>query len=210
MDSSAPSSETTRLERLWGGAFGDEYVDRNVDAYDARQAFLDQVVDVTACRSVLEVGCNVGGNLRWFAPRLPAGSVHGVDINEKALATLHRALPAVNALWSPARDLPFRDRRFDLVLTMGVLIHQPDTTLPLVMGEMVRCSRRWVLCGEYYAPSTEEVAYRGHDGALFRRNYGGLFAELFPELALHSTGFLGRDDGWDDITWWLFELGPRR
>ena len=86
-----------------------------------------------------------------------------------------------------------------------VLIHQPESTLPLVMAEMVRTSARWVLCGEYYGESTEEVPYRGNEGALFRRDFGGAFAELFPELTLHSTGFLGRDEGWDDITWWLFE-----
>ena len=58
---------------------------------------------------------------------------------------------------------------------------------------------------KYFAPSSEEVSYRGHEGALFRRDYGTLFAELFPELALRDTGFLSKDAGWDDVTWWLFE-----
>ena len=29
------------------------------------------------------------------------------------------------------------------------------------MSELVRVSSRYVLCGEYYAPATEEVEYRG-------------------------------------------------
>lgn len=89
---------------------------------------------------------------------------------------------------------------------MGVLIHQPESTLSLVMNEMVRCSRRWVLCGEYFGETTQEVPYRGETKALFRRNYGQLFIDLFPGLRLTEQGFLGRDEGWDDVTWWLFEV----
>ena len=64
---------------------------------------------------------------------------------------------------------------------------------------------RWVLVGEYYAEETEEVAYRGVDGALFRRDYGALFLERFAELRAADEGFLGKSEGWDDVTWWLFE-----
>lgn len=198
-------TEVSRLERLWAGDFGDAYVDRNDGSFDHREAFWDMVRTRTGCRSALEVGCNVGGNLRWLAPHLGEGATVGVDINRKALTSLHASFPEIDAVWSPARELPFRDRRFDLVFTMGVLIHQPDSTLPLVMQEMVRCSSRWVLCGEYFAPSQEEVSYRGHEGALFRRDYGQLFAELFPDLSLVQQGFLSADEGWDDVTWWLFE-----
>lgn len=198
-------SEAARLEALWGGDFGDEYVDRNAAAYGQRGRFWNELIDNTGITSALEIGCNIGGNLQWIAERVPEGATYGIDINRKALAALHRRLPDVNALWSPARMLPFRDRMFDMVFTMGVLIHQPDATLPLVLAEMVRCSSRYVFCGEYFADAAEEVPYHGHAGALFRRDYGGIIAELFPELTLHSQGHLGRDEGWDDITWWCFE-----
>lgn len=202
---SVPSSEATRLEALWSGDFGDDYVERNRGSYDQRRPFWTDIVKRTRCTNVLEVGCNVGGNLRWLAELIEPHAVHGIDINRKALIQLSGLLPEVNRTWAPARDLPFRDRHFDLVFTMGVLIHQPEVTLPLVMHEMVRTSRRWLLCGEYHASATEEVGYRGHTGALFRRDYGALFLEHFPELRLDSTGLLGHDDGWDDVTWWLFE-----
>lgn len=198
-------AEALRLEGLWAGEFGDDYVDRNAAAYDHRGPFWKTLHEAHPFASALEVGCNVGGNLEWLAPLLDPGRTVGVDINQKAIATLHQRLPGVSALWSPGRELPFRDRNFDLVFTMGVLIHQPDATLPLVMGEMVRCSSRYVLCGEYFGEETTEVPYRGHAGALFRRDYGRLFRELFPQLTQVDTGFLSRDEGWDDITWWLFE-----
>ncbi len=198
-------SEAARLEQLWAGGFGNAYVERNRDAARVRAPFWQSLLAEFPAKTVLEVGCNLGANLTWAAEQLPPRNVYGVDINETALAEIHRRLPGVNALWSPARELPFRDQWFDLVFTMGVLIHQPETTLPIVMSEIVRCSRRYVLCGEYFAAQTTEVPYRDQTGALFKRNYGHLYQEMFPGLKLLKQGFLDRAQGWDDVTWWMFE-----
>lgn len=201
------TSEARRLEQLWASAFGDAYVDRNT-GFDHREPFWRDRIAAMPCDRVLEVGCNVGGNLQWVAQAVPPGHVAGVDINEKALALLAHRVSGVQAVRSSARDLPFAAGAFDLVFTMGVLIHQPEETLPRVMAEMVRCSSRWILCGEYHALATVDVPYRGEEGALFKRDYGRLFTESFPRLQLHDQGFLGRDDGWDDVTWWALELLP--
>lgn len=199
-------SEVKRLEELWGGDFGNAYVERNAEAARGRQPFWQMILSEFPVRSVLEVGCNVGGNLRWIADLVPSRQVYGVDINEQALARLRQTLPGVNAVYAPARALPFRDRWFDLVFTAGVLIHQPVEVLPVVMAEIVRTSGRYVLCMEYYADELTEVPYRGHSGALWKRDYGGYYQELFPELTLRKTGFLPREaGGWDDVTYWLFE-----
>ena len=150
MNQDTPVPEATRLERLWSGDFGDDYVDRNKD-FAVRQGFWQELLATNPCRRVLEVGCNIGGNLQWIAQTLPPQDVYGVDVNLKALRQLRQTVPDVNAVWSAGRELPFRDGWFDLVFTFGVLIHQPDDTLPLLMAEIVRTSRRYVLCGEYFA-----------------------------------------------------------
>jgi pseudaminic acid biosynthesis-associated methylase len=199
------ASEAARLEQLWAGDFGDAYVERNRAAGAPRAPFWEATLAELRVRRVLEVGCNLGANLRWIAQHLPPHDVYGVDINGAALEELRRTVPGLNTLLAPARELPFRDGWFDLVFTTGVLIHQPDATLPLVMGEIVRCSRRYILCGEYHADQTVEVPYRGETGALFKRDYGRLYQELFPGLRLRKQGFLGRDEGWDDVTYWIFE-----
>jgi pseudaminic acid biosynthesis-associated methylase len=182
-------------------------VQRNANAANGRQAFWDDLLGRFPLRTVLEVGCNVGGNVHWLAKALNPRDLYGVDINEEALADLRRDSPGVNAVWSPARTLPFRDGQFDLTFTTGVLIHQAPETLPLVMGELVRCSRRYVLCGEYHADELTEVPYRGQEGALWKRDWGKLYVDLFPELQQRATGFLprGPDSSWDDVTWWMFE-----
>lgn len=199
------SSQAKRLESLWEGEFGDAYTDRNQEAGESRAPFWEQIVKEFSVNCILEVGCNLGGNLRWLASHLSPQNLYGVDINLKAIQELHRELPHVNAFYSQARELPFRDRWFDLVFTMGVLIHQPPETLPIVMAEIVRCANRYVLCGEYFSSEPETVTYRGEIDALFKRDFGSFYQELFPDLILRKKGFLSKADGWDDVTYWIFE-----
>jgi pseudaminic acid biosynthesis-associated methylase len=200
------SSEAERLEQLWAGEFGDSYVERNANAYEGRRTFWTDLLARHPCRTVLEVGSNLGGNLRWIRRVAPAEAlVVGVDVNAGALTRMRDETSALVPIRAAARGLPFADHSFDLTFTAGVLIHQPDESLREVMGEILRCSRRLVLCAEYHASSQVEVQYRGESGALFKRNYGDLYRELSDDLILREHGVLGRDDGWDDVTWWLFE-----
>lgn len=199
-------SDAARLEALWASDFGDQYVDRNAAAGEGRRPFWAGLMERLPIRSALEVGCNLGGNVRWLADLLGSKNVAGIDINEHALEVLRETIPGVDVRLASARELPFEDRSFDLVFTTGVLIHQPPAELPRVMDEIVRTSRRYVLCGEYRSDELEEVPYRGHEGALFRHDFGRLYRERFPDLKLLEEGFLARSDGvWDDVTYWVFE-----
>jgi len=197
-----------RLERLWAGTFGNEDLARNMGAGTGREGFWKELFQRLSPDSVLEVGCNVGANLIRIAEILPPARLCGIDVNDQALGVLRERLPEVKAVRAAARALPFRDGAFDLVFTAGVLIHQPEESLFRVMGEAVRCARRYVLCNEYYAPETTPVEYRGQSGALFKRDYGRIYQELFPRLTLLGRGILGAGQGWDDVTWWLFARGP--
>src|SRR5206468_2698177 len=102
-----PHSEVTRLENLWSGDFGDAYIERNRNVSDARGPFWTQLLDQFPVQRALEIGCNMGPNLRWLRQRV--SDVYGVDVNAAALAELRRTMPDVNAVRSPGRDLPFRD-----------------------------------------------------------------------------------------------------
>ncbi len=198
-------SETTRLEGLWQGDFGDAYVERNKVVDDRRTGFWSGLLARHPIRSVLEVGCGQGGNLGPISRILPPGDVWGIDLNAAALERARLNGPGINVVTGRARELPFRDRFVDLAFTMGVLIHQPDEALPIVLAEIVRCSGRFVLWGEYHATQTESIPYRGVEGALFRRDYREIYRRQFPDLVLRDEGFLGPEDGFDRVTWQLLE-----
>ena len=202
--SEAPLAAPTP-EALWAGDFGDAYVGRNAVLDPRRRTFWREIVEAFPIETVLEVGCGQGGNLGPLVGLLTPRAVWGIDVNDEARRRAVVNAPGANVVHGLARALPFRDAAFDLVFTMGVLIHQPDEDLPAVMDEIVRVARRFILCGEYHADSSEALVYRGYQGALFKRDYGRLYAERDPTLRLRRTGYLGPEDGFDRLTYHLFE-----
>ena len=196
-------SEASRLEELWAGRFGEQYLARNDQSFDYRKPFWNKILKWTDPERILEVGCSLGGNLMWL--RSSNREVWGLDVNAEALRIAKERYPDIRTVLGAARILPFENDFFDLVISAGVLIHQPEDALSDVMSEMVRCSNRYVLSAEYHADEVTEVEYRGVEGALFKRDYGAIFSDSFP-LRLQRTGYLAREaTGWDDVTWWLFE-----
>lgn len=208
MDVSASGSDIRpgpeQLEQLWAGDFGQAYVARNAEAGSGRGPFWEEAVAATGMASALEVGCNIGGNLQWLAPLLGTENVAGVDVNASALKRLRERIPGIDVRAASARSLPFENASFDLVYTFGVLIHLPDESLGAAMDEIVRCSRRWVLCTEYAAREGEEqaeVPYHGERGALFRRDYERIYRQRHPELELIESRYQPFVEGaFDDAT----------
>jgi pseudaminic acid biosynthesis-associated methylase len=204
---STSTAESQRIEQLWAGEFGDAYLTRNIDAAEGRAPFWDGVIERFPAQSVLEVGCTQGDNLIHLARHVPADRIWGVDINPVVLDALRGHVPGTHPVLGVARDLPFPDDSFDLVVTVGLLIHIPDDTLERVMGELLRVARRWVLSGEYHADEQTEVVYRGHEHVLFKRDYAAIFRERFPQHELVEEGYLTREDGFDRVTYQVVQKG---
>lgn len=207
-DQPPQEGEAARLEGLWSGEFGVAYADRNRALDDRRDQFWDRLLDKHAISSVLEVGCGQGANLRPISRRLRPADVWGIDLGAVALARARENAPGTNLVLGPARRLPFRDQFVDLTFTCGVLIHQPRESLAEVIDEVVRCSSRYIMWIEYWAPETEEVSYHGEAGTLFRRDYGRIYQELHPELRLIDSGYGEREIDFDRATWQLLERPP--
>ena len=205
MTSSTGNEEADRIEWHWAGEFGSAYIQRNRVLDERRAAFWSSLLAEFGIRSVLEIGCGQGANLGPISRILAPDLVWGIDINQEALAIARTHSPGINVVAGSARWLPFRDGLAELAFTVGVLIHQPEASLPIVIGEIVRCSNRFVLWAEYQASTTEEVPYHGLSGALFRRDYGRIYHELCLELTVRSEGFLAPEDGFDRVTWQLLE-----
>ena len=198
---------------LWTGKFGVDYTKRNVLAPGARNQVWRMLLPQD-CESVLEVGANIGLNLEAISQESDC-DLFACEPNDFARAELSRLfwdiVPEANLTADTADKLNFPDGVADLVFTCGVLIHIPPEKLLPSMREMHRCARRWIICGEYFAPSEEMIPYRGHDNALWRRDYGSLWLDNFPDLHCTSTLFTWkRMTGLDNLTWWVFEKGPGR
>ena len=71
---------------------------------------------------------------------------------------------------------------------------------------MHRVSSRYIACSEYFSDKPETIPYRGQTDALFKRDFGGMWLDLFPDLKVLDYGFSWkRTTGLDNLTWWMFE-----
>jgi pseudaminic acid biosynthesis-associated methylase len=200
----------TEQEAFWAGQFGNDYIARNQSEQllAGNLAFFSQVLNRTrGVTSVLEMGANIGMNLRALSPLLPSARLNAIEINPTAASVL-RDLSFVSGVCEGSILDYSSDQPFDLVFTKGVLIHLAPEMLPNVYDKMVEASSRYVLIAEYYNPSPMEIPYRGHSNKMFKRDFAGELMERHPNMTLVDYGFLyRRDPNWpqDDITWFLME-----
>jgi len=187
---------TTDQLAAWTSSFGHRYTDRNnLTVSEMDDAFALQfgirkseiyrdLIGPTRLRAgrVLEVGCNVGLQLRLLARVNPTLEFHGVEPQLYALERARAACPEMRFHQATAFDLPFEDGSFDLVMTHGVLIHIEPTDLPRALSEIHRVTRRFILCHEYYSPETVEVRYHGEQGLLWKTDFGKRYRVQFPRL----------------------------
>jgi len=189
---------------LWRSEFGRAYTDRNDHEKPARVDAWWRILAGIAPARVLEIGCNVGWNLEYLS-RLGIGELYGIEPQADAVARARARNPSFAVLQGTAFDLPFRDRYFDLVFTSGVLIHIAPETIAAALDEIHRVAARWIVAIEYDGADEQEIAYRGHAGALWKRDHGALWRARYPELELVRRIELGAELGYDDCTAHVFE-----
>jgi pseudaminic acid biosynthesis-associated methylase len=192
---------TNPLE-AWRGAFGTAYTERNVVDWRARVSGFRQALEGLEIRSALEVGCNRGHNV--MALRDVFGEsvrLEAVEPNEHARRIA--AAAGVFALPGEAGRLPFGAREFDLVFTVGVLIHIATPDLPDALREIARVAGRYILAAEYFSERDIEIPYRGREGLLWKRDFGAWYERCCAPFRIEREGFLARDEGFDDLNWWL-------
>jgi ubiquinone/menaquinone biosynthesis C-methylase UbiE len=110
---------------------------------------------------ILEIGCNYGANLDHLS-NINNGKFYGIDISkdgiEKGKELLgNKAILSVGTLF----DLPYEDNYFDVVFTVGVLIHIHPDELESALKEISRVSKNWVinveLCSKIGKPKKQNI-----------------------------------------------------
>jgi pseudaminic acid biosynthesis-associated methylase len=179
---------------FWKGDFGKEYTDRNSRNNEDWDNFYkntwgktkiemnqDFIGNLDKNIRILEVGCNTGMQLNGLQ-RMGYTNLFGVELQPYAVEKAKEYTRGINLLCGSGFDLPFKNDYFDVVCTNGVLIHIAPHDLPKIMGEMYRCSSRYIWGFEYYAPETTAIDYRGNKNYLWKADYAALFMKQFPDL----------------------------
>jgi pseudaminic acid biosynthesis-associated methylase len=190
-----------KTTELWSGSFGDQYLERNRVDWAARIPFWESAIHFCTPGTVFEFGCNDGWNLRAIQACAPNIDLFGCDINQNAINEARAAGFEVQHVGEQGIPGLYEPGSMDLVFSAGVLIHIPPETLERTMRQLVDLSGRYVLAVEYHSEEGEtEVEYRGHSGALWKRNYGKLYEQM--GLRLLSQGVAG---GFDNCEFYLLE-----
>lgn len=180
----------TPQEAFWAGDFGDKYILRNMDPslLAGRLNMFSKVLNLTGpLESALEIGPNIGLNLKALEMLVPGIQLTGVEINKEASEIL-RGNGDFEVINLSVLDYQ-ADKTFSMVFTRGVLIHINPDMLPGIYDKMYEMTDEYILVAEYYNPSPTMIPYRGEQDRLFKRDFAGDLMERFPELKLIGYGF---------------------
>lgn len=87
---------------------------------------------------VLDIGCASGRYLRTLLNRRPECTGVGIDTAGLLLHHARQAVPEGSFLQASVTGLPFKDKKFDLVLCIGLFHHLPSTIAEAGLEEISR------------------------------------------------------------------------
>ena len=196
-------------QNFWANEYAQDYIEKNSQfnrelGIDGWQKMLDKAEGID---SMLECGCNIGRNIDFLNELLPDVAKSIIEISSPAFQFVTQKYALSQAFNGSILESNLSGK-FDLVYTMGVLIHIHPDDLLANMRKMFDYSNKYILIGEYFNRTPVMIEYQGQKDKLFKRDFGKLFIENFP-VDLVDYGFLWGhiydDAGFDDVTWWLFE-----
>lgn len=199
-------------EKFWSSKFGKEYVSRNTfdpkgldKLYTAnfgisRLKLNKEFLDKLKINNVLEVGCNIGNQLKLLQKH-GFKNLYGIDIFPEAVEQAKYHTKNINIIEASALNLPFKDNCFDLVFTSGVLIHTHPKDLKKLMGEIYRTSNKYIWGYEYYAPKHTAVDYRNNKNYLWKGDFCQMYLNLFSDLKVIKRSKLKylNSDNYDEM-----------
>lgn len=172
----------TDTNQLWSGSFGREYHQRCRVEWEKRIPFWQSAIEFCTPATVFELGCGPGWNLRAIQEVAPNTDCFGADLNQEAVNEARSQGLEVQHISGHGIAGMYEKGSMDLCITSGCLIHVPPQDLERTMQSLVDLAGRFIIAVEYDADTEEEVEYRGHSGALWRRPYGALYVNLGMRL----------------------------
>jgi pseudaminic acid biosynthesis-associated methylase len=194
---------------FWAEQYAKQYIEKNreFDLDQGLNAWSQMLLKSKNIESILECGCNIGRNIAFLESILPAASKSVIEISKPAFDIVTSRFNLIHPFNGSIENSCF-PHKFDLVFTMGVLIHIHPDNLLKVMGQMFKHSKRYILMGEYFNRTPIAIPYQGQEDKLFKMDFGKIFLQNF-HVNVIDYGFLWGHifdkAGFDDITWWLFE-----
>lgn len=104
---------------------------------------------------ILDVGCGKGFLLYEFKRLLPKAELSGFDISSYAIANAKAEVKPNLSVGKAQRPYPYKDREFDLVLSITTLHNLYINELKIALGEMERVGRNKYVAVESFRDERE-------------------------------------------------------
>ncbi len=171
--------------------------------------FFSKIIKLTKPKSVIEIGSNIGLNIHYLRE---------IDKNKKIKIDVIEINKKICEILSKKKELKINQiinkdiinykikNQYNLVFTVGVLIHINPKYLKNVINKIISLSNKYILIVEYFSHEPEKIEnYKGRNNLLFKRDFGKLF--LKKNIHCVDYGFLWQEKErvFDNLNWWLFK-----
>lgn len=161
----------TEEDRLLARQFGKEFFDgdrkNGYGGFNYHPRFWQPVIptfqshyNLNSSHAVLDVGCAKGFMLYDLAQLIPGIQIAGVDISSYAIA---KALESIKSYVkvADARKLPYKDKSFDLVISINTIHNLEKNELAQALREIERVSRgkSFITVDAYRNEEEKELMY---------------------------------------------------
>ena len=196
----------TEQEIFWGTDFGNKYLKRSLKSDRIFTIGKDLLNNKVIINEVLELGANVGLNLDAIKRVYPDVKTYGLEINKLAYNIGKKKHKFYN---KPILNFKSK-KKYDLVYSVGVLIHQNPKHLNAFYNKLYSLSTKYIYLNEYFNPTPVTIKYRNNDEKLFKRDFAKELWIKFPKLKLIDYGFHWKQDPrlkncCDNSNWFLFQ-----
>ena len=170
------NSEDDNLDQVTVDSFGEEWSKFNYfdegEIENIGNEYFD-IVDFSKFNensTALDVGCGTGRWSIYLSSKF--SNVYAMDPSKAifSAANLTKDIPGIHLLKASAENIPFEDNTFDLVISLGVLHHIPDTQKAL--NSIVKKVKGGGQCliYLYYALDNRSILYKMifHSSSIFR------------------------------------------
>jgi pseudaminic acid biosynthesis-associated methylase len=173
-------------------------------------SFFKKILKITKPKSILEVGSNIGLNIHYIRQidKDKKIKIDAIEINEKVASVLSsKKFLKVNSVINDDFLTYKSKNKYDLVYTVGVLIHISPKNINKAINKIISMSKKYILVVEYFSHKPVEVKnYKGKKNLLFKRDFGKLFNDK-KNLICVDYGFLWQEKEkvFDNLNWWIFK-----
>ncbi len=165
---------------FWDRNGGEEYQEKSIHSihHITARYTAGKLLKQLKFNNLLEVGCGTGDNLGYLKTLFDKDFT-GCDFSEEQIK-IAREDTRIKFDLANACKLPYKDKEFDVVLTIGCLAHIPKSKIQQVANELQRVCKNYLIISEedkdYLHPNL--MILEGKSGFHFYHDYKTLFKDF--------------------------------